>query len=89
MRRYRIVPDALSASLSDGAVLLHLYSKRYYSLNDTGTRVWELLRQEASDGEIVETLTREYDVDAADAERAVRLLLEELLAEHLIEAVPS
>lgn len=85
MSRYRIVPDALSASLSDGAVLLHLYSKRYYSLNDTGTRIWELLQQQASESEIVDTLTREYDVDATDAGRAVRLLLDELLAERLIE----
>ncbi len=85
MTRYRIVPDALSASLSDGAVLLQLYTKRYFSLNDTGSRIWSLLEQHASEDEIVETLVREYDVETPEATLAVRRLLDDLLAERLIE----
>lgn len=85
MTRYRIVPDALSASLSDGAVLLQLYTKRYFSLNDTGSRIWSLLEQHASEDEIVETLVREYDVETPEAAHAVRRLLDDLLAERLIE----
>lgn len=85
MTRYRIVPDALSASLSDGAVLLQLYTKRYFSLNDTGSRIWSLLEQHASQDEIVETLVREYDVETSEATLAVRRLLDDLLAERLIE----
>jgi hypothetical protein len=83
--RYRIVPDALSASLSDGAVLLQLYTKRYFSLNDTGSRIWSLLEQHASEDEIVDTLVREYDVETSEATLAVRRLLDDLLAERLIE----
>lgn len=85
MTRYRIVPDALSASLSDGAVLLQLYTKRYFSLNDTGSRIWSLLEQHASEDEIVEMLVREYDVEPPEATLAVRRLLDDLLAERLIE----
>lgn len=85
MTRYRIVPDALSASLTDGAVLLNLYTKRYFSLNDTGSRVWSLLERHASEEEIVETLVHEYDVERPDATQAVRRLLDDLLAERLIE----
>ncbi|HEV2181652.1 MAG TPA: PqqD family protein [Gemmatimonadaceae bacterium] len=85
MTHYRIVPDALSASLTDGAVLLNLYTKRYFSLNDTGSRIWSLLEQQASDDEIVETLVREYDVEKPEAARAVNQLLDDLIAERLIE----
>ena len=85
MTRYRTVPDALSASLTDGAVLLNLYTKRYFSLNDTGSRIWSLLEQQASDDEIVETLVREYDVEKPEAARAVNHLLDDLIAERLIE----
>ncbi|HKT08959.1 MAG TPA: PqqD family protein [Gemmatimonadaceae bacterium] len=87
MTRYRIVPDALSAALSDGAVLLHLYTKRYFSLNETGSRIWSLLEQQATDEEIVDTLVREYDVEKPDAARAVSQLLDDLVAERLIEPV--
>lgn len=85
MTRYRIVPDALSASLSDGAVLLQLYTKRYFSLNETGSRIWSLLEQQATDEEIVDALVREYDVEKPEAARAVNQLLDDLVAERLIE----
>lgn len=85
MTRYRIVPDALSASLSDGAVLLHLYTKRYFSLNETGSRIWSLLEQQATDDEIVDALVQEYDVERPEAMRAVSQLLDDLVAERLIE----
>lgn len=89
MTRYRVVPDALSAALSDGAVLLHLYTKRYFSLNETGSRIWSLLEQQATDEEIVDALVREYEVEKRDAARAVNQLLDDLVAERLIEPVSA
>lgn len=83
---YRIASDALSASLSDGAVLLHLYTKRYFSLNDAGSRIWALLKESYSEEQIVNMLVREYEVDLSEAQRSVHGLLEDLLAERLIEA---
>ena len=87
MTRYRIVPDALSASLSDGAVLLHLYTKRYFSLNETGSRIWSLLEQQATEDEIIDALVREYDVERPEATRAVSQLVGDLVAERLIEPI--
>lgn len=89
MTRYRVVPDALCAALSDGAVLLHLYTKRYFSLNETGSRIWSLLEQQATDEEIVDALVREYEVEKRDAARAVNQLLDDLVAERLIEPVSA
>ena len=61
--RYRAIPEALVATLSDGAVLLNLQTKRYFSLNETGTRIWEQV-QEGADAESIEgTMIREYEVD--------------------------
>lgn len=85
MTRYRITNDALSASLSDGAVLLNLYTKRYFSLNDTASRIWTLLERHASEDEIVDTLVGEYEVELPEVKQAVRRLLDDLLAERLIE----
>jgi hypothetical protein len=83
---YRIASDTLSASLSDGAVLLHLHTKRYFSLNDAGSRIWALLEQRYSEEQIANTLVDEYEVDPSEAKHAVHQLLEDLLAERLIEA---
>ncbi|HSC32625.1 MAG TPA: PqqD family protein [Gemmatimonadaceae bacterium] len=89
MTRYRIVSDALSASLSDGAVLLNLYTKRYFSLNETGSRIWSLLQLQPTEEEIVQALVREYDVEAPEATRAVHQLLEDLVAERLVETTSA
>ena len=82
--RYRAIPEALVATLSDGAVLLNLQTKRYFSLNGTGTRIWELVQQSADEESMVATMVREYEVDEATAGAEVRRILDELMEAQLI-----
>jgi hypothetical protein len=82
--RYRAIPEALVATLSDGAVLLHLQTKRYFSLNETGTRIWELVQATADEESIVATMIREYEVEEATARAEVRRILDELIEAQLI-----
>jgi hypothetical protein len=82
--RYRAIAEALVATLSDGAVLLNLQTKRYFSLNETGTRIWELVQQTADEEMIVATLLREYEVDETMARTEVRRILDELIDAQLI-----
>jgi coenzyme PQQ synthesis protein D (PqqD) len=87
--RYRAAPDALAATLSDGAVLLNLRTKRYYSLNETGTRIWQLLLQGRTEEEIVQALTTEYDVHTDVARNEMRAVIASLRECALIEHDPS
>ncbi|MBX6331502.1 MAG: PqqD family protein [Gemmatimonadaceae bacterium] len=87
--RYRIATDTLAATLSDGAVLLSLHTKRYFSLNETGTRVWALLGEAKSADEIAAALAGEYAVSGEEARAAVDALIAELVAEQLLEVLPS
>ncbi|HET7583945.1 MAG TPA: PqqD family protein [Gemmatimonadaceae bacterium] len=84
MTRYRVSEHALSAVLQEGTVLLHLHTKRYYTLNETGAAVWELIEQGVSREEMVPRLTETFDVDPATAETEVDRLVRELSAELLI-----
>jgi hypothetical protein len=84
--RYRAVSEALVATLSDGAVLLNLQTKRYFSLNETGTRIWEMVQQTADEEAIVATMLREYEVDEPMARSEVRRILDELIEAQLIVA---
>ena len=83
--RYRAIPEALVATLSDGAVLLNLQTKRYFSLNETGTRIWELVQQTADEEAIVATLLREYEVEEPMVRTEVRRILDELIDAQLIQ----
>jgi coenzyme PQQ synthesis protein D (PqqD) len=82
--RYRAIAEALVATLSDGAVLLNLQTKRYFSLNETGTRIWEMVQQTADEETIVATLLSEYDVEETMARSEVRRILDELIDAQLI-----
>lgn len=82
--RYRAIAEALVATLSDGAVLLNLQTKRYFSLNETGTRIWEMVQETADEESIVTTLLEEYDVEEPMARTEVRRILDELLEAQLI-----
>jgi hypothetical protein len=82
--RYRAIAEALVATLSDGAVLLNLQTKRYFSLNETGTRIWEMVQQTAEEEAIITTLLKEYDVEERLARSEVRRILDELIEAQLI-----
>lgn len=86
---YTISPDAAFAAVEDGAVVLHMGTKRYYSLNETGTFVWHRLEAGVARVEIVAQLVDQYDVGPAEAEMAVAHLLEELVEESLIRRAES
>lgn len=68
------------------AVLLHLETKRYYSLNETGARLWELLQAGKPPTGMAEALQEEYIVTGAQAIAAVQAFLGELHQEGLVQA---
>ncbi|HEY9478804.1 MAG TPA: PqqD family peptide modification chaperone [Gemmatimonadaceae bacterium] len=83
--RYRPAPDALFATLSDGAVVLDIQTKKYFSLNDTGARIWALMREGLAIDDMISVLLDEYDVSRSAASEAVSSLVESLASEKLIE----
>lgn len=81
---YTISPDAAFAAVEDGAIVLHMGTKRYYSLNETGTFVWRRLEDGVARAEIVAHVVDVYEVGIAEAEMAVAWLVDELVQEKLI-----
>jgi len=71
-------PDVLVAHLDGEAVLLHLGTKQYFRLNETGAAIWKGLERGLDEPAIVVQLTREFDVDAETAAREVHRTLAEL-----------
>jgi hypothetical protein len=85
--RLRPNPDVVDTQL-DGqeTVLLHLESKLYYSLNLTGTRIWQGLKGGLTLGEISLQLQKEFAVEAEIADRSVLRLTNELHQQKLVES---
>ena len=80
-------PDAVDTELDGNELaLLHLESKRYYSLNFTGMRIWRGLKQGLSLREISQRLQDEFRVDAGTADRCVLELVNELVEQNLVQS---
>lgn len=83
---YRPHPDVISTQLDEEeAVLLSLETQRYYSLNETGSRIWDLLSSGRTVDEIATAITEEWAVDYNEARQYVEQFLEELDEEGLVE----
>lgn len=79
-----VCSDVVDTTLNEGeAVLLHLESKMYYSLNPTGERIWRGLKDGLSLRQISRRLQDEFDVDEQEADRSVLDLVNELCEQKL------
>lgn len=63
--RVAIAPDVLYQVLEGESVLLNLKTEHYYSLDEIGTRMWQLLDEHGDPTTVVEQLLAEYDADEA------------------------
>ncbi len=83
-KAYQKNPSVLCTELDEGAVLLDLDSKCYYSLNETGLRIWQMMDEVQNPLEMAKRLANGYEIDAERAMASVVRLVEELEKERLI-----
>lgn len=84
MSGYTIPAEVACASVEDGAVVLHMGTKRYFSLNETGAAIWRLLEADVPLSDVPRRLSERYDVTVEDARGAVHALVTVLSEEDLL-----
>lgn len=67
------------------AVLLHLGTKMYFTLNETGLRIWQMLSRGLIPEEISKRISGEFDVSPEKAKESVLNLIHELIQEKLVK----
>lgn len=78
-------PETVDTALQNGEmVLLHLGAKQYYTLNGTGSRIWQLIGRGFNLGEITQALEDESEVSHDQAQGSVINLADLLVAENLV-----
>ena len=79
------VKDQVSCDLAGEAAILNVKSGVYYGLDPVGARIWNLIQEPRKVAEIQTAITDEFEVEPERCARHLVSLLEELLAEGLIE----
>jgi len=74
--RAETLPHVLVRFLDKESVLLNLETERYYGLDETGTRMWQVVTAASSIDAAYQELQNEFDVES----ELLRLHLTELLA---------
>lgn len=83
--RYRRRDDLRLTELEGEGVVLHLGSREYFTVSETGLVILEALERERTITELVSALTEAYEVSEADATEAVETFLGACLEENLLE----
>lgn len=76
--------DQVSCDLDGEAAILQLKAGMYYGTDPVGARIWNLLQEPRSVGEIRDTLLKEYEVSESQCEQDLFLILEKFRKEDLI-----
>jgi hypothetical protein len=84
-KRYNRNPDLLSVEMDGDLVMMSIESGDYFGVSGIGPRIWELIETPRSFGELVDTICAEYEVDAETASADLRIFLDQLSENGMIE----
>lgn len=82
-RVFQPAPDVVVSRQDGRSVLLDLKKGWYWGLDETGTRIWELVSARIPFGQIVDSLEVEYGESRERLEADARAFLSTLLASRL------
>jgi hypothetical protein len=77
IRNFTIADDILYRQVENEAVLLHVPSGMYYSLNEMGVRFWEALRTQPP-AVVIEQIVAEYAIEYSQVHHDLLTFLNDL-----------
>jgi hypothetical protein len=79
-----ILAQVMARQVGDETVILDLGSGTYFGLDPVGARIWQLIGEGKTLGEICNTMLDEYEVTREALQRDVVDLVDKLLEQKLI-----
>lgn len=83
--KVEISPDVLFQEVNGETVLLDLNSESYFGLDETATRIWQLLQEHPSLNHVLAVLSQEFDVGPERLRQDVLAHIRELASVGLIK----
>jgi len=87
--RVVVPPHVLIRHLDGESVLLNLESERYFGLDSTGTRMWDLATTQPNIGAAFERLLEEFEVEPEPLRNHLTQLLSGLVENGLLQVLPA
>ena len=77
-------PQVVFQRVGNSVILFHLRTDRFYELNSTGARLWELLSSGYAPARIHEQMLQEFRVEPAELAAEIGRLLASMTEEDLV-----
>jgi Coenzyme PQQ synthesis protein D (PqqD) len=77
--------EHFSCPLGNDVIILDLRAGLYFSVNDVGALVWQLIQEPRTVGQVRDAVLDSFDVDPQTCERDVRALIQDLVSRNLVE----
>lgn len=87
--RFQLAPEVLFQPFEDEALLIDLQHETIFSLNRTGRRIVELVRNKLSFQQMTEKLEAEFEIGSCDIGTELSELIQSLLNRKLIVRLPD
>ncbi len=87
--KLRISKEVVSQEIDGETVLLDMQGELYFSLNEVGTYIWQLLEEHYTPEKIFAKMIDEYDVEAGQLQNDLDDLLDKLLSAGLVTVQES
>lgn len=87
--RVELPPHVLVRFLNNESVLLNLETERYFGLDETGTRMWQLVTASPNIDAAYRELQNEFDVEAEVLRSHLTELLGRLVENGLLQIQPA
>ena len=86
---YRVSDEVRNTHSQDGGIVLDIRQGRMFNLNFVGSRILELLKSGSAESEIVNEISRQFDISLELAENDVREFIQTLKTHRLVEDFES
>lgn len=87
--RLEINPNAHYTMIDDTAIVLDGQRGKYLGLNETASRILDLLARGRTTGQVLETMSEEYDIEPEALRRDIARFIAEMEAMGLLTAAGS
>lgn len=77
--------EIVASDLGGETILIDLKSSMYYSMNALAGRIWSMLQEPLSAGEIQRRLLEEFEADTDESWRDIRELLQQMAEHGIVE----
>ncbi len=86
---YRRKQDLIAADMDGETVMMDIMTGKYYNLGRTGGAIWNLIAEPKTLSEIVDELTKKFDVERSVCEKQTKAFLLSCAERGIIDKVDA